>query len=286
MSYFGVLQQDYDQLAFRVPHPQSIVPRMQPNEVETYDDLHSLMINVATGIDGIGRRLINPNPESLGLQTKFARHVVAMCRLDQMSRLPAHICPDAERRLAVTMLPERITNPEKESPVIVERDGKAIGIMKQLGDRNYFALENDPLTVTYAGHFYRTVLEDAYYRPFIKEERDDPALGMYKMRADHAFSLPIDEAAEYIRPGIRFSIFMTPVQARKKLTSDATDELEKDADLLALRTSLTFLREVAQYALASAEPAHTGYKYHPKLVPEGWQEIRIDGKYQLVQCES
>lgn len=288
MSYFDALQRDYDQFAFPVPHFQSIIPRMQPAEVETYDDLHSLMLNISAGVGGAdhrSRHLIDADPQSLDLQTKFARHVVAMCRIDRMDRLSSFLCPDAERRLAVSMQPERIANPEKDSPVIVQHAGRAIGIMKQLGERNYFALEDDPVTATYAGHLYRTAIESAYYRPFIKEKRDDPELGSYKMLADHAFSLSIDEVAEHIRPGLRFSIFMIPVKARRKLTSSSTDEIERHADFLALRTSLSFLREVAQHALASAEPAHIGNQCHPKRVPRGWQEIQIDGKYQLVPCE-
>ena len=289
MSYFDRLQQDYDLFTFPVPHPQSIIPNMQPKDVKSYSDLHALMSNIAAGVEGAyyqSPHLIDAHPESLGLQTKLARHVVDMCRLDRTSKLPTHICPDGERRLAVSMQPERIADPKKDSPVIVERDGQPVGIMKQLGDPNYFALEDDPATVTHAGHFYRTGLEHTYYRPFIKEERDDPALGMYKMRAGHAFSVSIDEAGELIRPGMQFSIFMTPVKARKKLSYHSMNELREQASKLALRTSLQDLREIARQALISAEPAHIGYKYHPRQIPEGWQEVRIDGKYQLKRCSS
>lgn len=289
MSYFDRLQEDYDKFRFPAPHAQSFTPNMQPTMVKSYGDLHALMSNIAGGVEGATHHsghLIDADPESLSLQTKLARHVVDMCRLDRMSRLPTYICPDGERRLAASMHPNRIAYPEKDSPIIIERDGLPVGIMKQLGDPNYFALEDDSGTATYAGHFYRTGLENTYHRPFIKEERDDPPYGMYKMRGDRAFSMSIKEAGVMIRPGMQFSIFMTPVKARKKLSYHSMDEIREQASKLALRTSLGTLRETARLALATAEPAHIGYKYHPKQVPEGWQEVRIDGKYQLIRCSS
>lgn len=274
MSYLERLQEDWDTLGlYSTTIPDLFgkeIVTVPPAAVRTYDELHGMLTSLAENVtrdhySETRNKLHEPDAEQYGLHTELARHAVSLAKLAYIDRRPTPICGDAEALLPVSMETDRISNPEKVSPIIVTRRKKAIGIIKQLGDTNYYALEDDPATHTHAGHFYRSDLDNAYYQPFIRKpwrvkDIDRPR----KIAADHAFTIPVQDLGDTLERGARFSMFMIPVEARESLVVDkAGSDGDQARKHNALRTSHEFLQAMAQTALATAERVRIGPQYFP-----------------------
>lgn len=288
MSYFEALQQDWDTLGlFSLKRENSIESTVLPKDINTYNDLHAMLHGLGQNVSGsdyeINNHMRGADPSTL--RTELAKHAVSLCRLDLMRRLPLYICGQAEPLITRSMQPDRIADGTKDSPVIIIRDDKPVGIVKQLGDINYYALEDDPDTTTHAGHLYRTHLQSSHHRPFERESQDN--VDYYrKLTSDHAFYMPLEDLKDNITNGTQFSMFMIPLSERKDLIVDGPfegrgDELRKQE---ALQMTHDILRELAERALTSAERLYIGRKYHPESLRSGLQEVKINGKYVLVEC--
>jgi hypothetical protein len=293
MSYFEQLQHDWDSLGlYEMKRENALWATVRPEDVESYSDLHAMLHGLAQNVYGADyhhAHLRDKDPETLGLQTELAKHAVSLFNLDVLSRIPMSICGQADSLLARTMTPERITNPEKDSPIIVTRGDTAIGIVKQLGDINYYALESDTETATHEGHLYRLNLHTSLFRPFLRGPLKQPSysdIPPYVLQADHAFTLPAEEIQQEIHKGTQFTSYMVPTSARVNLQVTDRSPSEAERQRVALRTTHKELRDIAADSLATAEQIHRGYRFVPGREPKGWKEILIDGKYELVKCES
>lgn len=293
MSYFEQLQRDWDSLGFfEMKRENASWSTVRPEDVESYSDLHAMLHGLAQNVYGADyhhAHLRDKDPNALGLQTELAKHAVSLFKLDVLSRIPMSICGQADALLARSMTPERIANPDKDSPIIVTRGDTAIGIVKQLGDINYYALESDTETSTYEGHLYRLNLHTSLFRPFLRGPLKQPSyddIPPYHLESDHAFTLPAEEIQGEIHKGTQFSSYMIPANARVNLQATDGSLSEAERQRAALSTTHEELRDIAADSLATAERVHLGYRFVPGLEPRGWKEVLIDGKYELVKCES
>lgn len=256
MEYFEELQQDWDRLGLGRDSyiPRRLLPSrdVTPIGVETYDDLHNLMINSTLRTLAIressrysDRVRDIPAQE---LQTEFGRRMLSLCLLPCDARtIDRWMCPDSEPNIALSLDPANISNENFPSPVIVTRENLAIGAIKRLGERSYFALRDDETTGTHAGQVYRTPLSN-WARPFEATSK-----------LPHASQIDVDTVHDLIG-STRMTFYAIPTSAR---TGIKVPNFRKNYNH-SLATSHDELVESVDSALENAVPTGLGSRYTPE----------------------
>lgn len=247
MSYFEELQHDWDALGFshnQVVNRYRPSKKVEPLEVETYDDLHHLMINLSLNVaathDEWSRNRLRITEDHLS--TELGKRLLFLCNLPDFARnIDRWMCPDSEPNITAVFNPENIRNESFPSPVIITRDGTAVGAIKRLGERSYYALRDDAQTDTYAGQVYRTPLT-GWEVPFTNPSK-----------YPHALQMDISEVHE-LTSSTRFTFFAVPVEARKDIRIPKYLPVLRDS----LATSHEELTAAIDEALPHALPTALG----------------------------
>ncbi len=203
MSYFEELQQDWDTLGFNHDTPIVAINFIEPRDVRSYSLLFAAVLNLSRNIVAAHDPTSNfePSAQESELVTQLGKRMLFLCRTKNQGHASTRTCQDAEPHIANSLNPNTVTDNDQQSPIVVTRNDQAVGVIKQLGDRNYYALRDDPTSNTYAGNIY---LGSSTY--FVDQER-----------VRHAWTIPMDEVRSQISTARRLSTFTIPQYARMQL---------------------------------------------------------------------
>jgi hypothetical protein len=239
MSYFEELQHDWNTLGFdhnQVLNRYRPTRKVEPREVETYDDLHHLMINLTLNVAAAHDEWSRYRTRATGdnLSTELGKRILFLCTQPGFIRgVDRWMCPDSEPNITAVFNTENIRNENFPSPVIITRNDVAVGAIKRLGERSYYALRDDAQTDTYAGQVYRTPLTN-WEMPFANPSK-----------YPHALRMDIDEV-HYLTGNTRLTFFTVPVEAR--------EDIRIPKYLQTLRHSLSSSHEELTTAIDEALP--------------------------------
>lgn len=232
MNYFEELRADFDTLGLDKSQ-RSCKPPVLSNK-----QLYSWLDRASTAVTfGFFRyHALNLDPEQL--KTTFGRDILRFCDMKHsFTRHPDKVCEIAEGHIARALVCGTVANPELPSPVIVMDHDRAIGVVKQKGDANYYALQDCERLALHEQCFYQTTLTRWSFSR--------------SLRAPHAWTIDADEIREDIHHG-RFAGYRIPLEARRQLVPETPGE---QATFSTTHEELVFR---ANLLLRDAEPISLG----------------------------